>query len=587
VATWAGVSEVIGDDLTDVEFLARGGNGSVFRSRQASLGRVVALKVPDGDPRDGRLSDEARTQAAMSWHGNVVTLLGTTILADDRPALVLEYVPGGTLAERIRRRGALPAADWRRLAAELTSAVAAAHGIGIQHRDIKPSNVLFAADGSCRLGDFGTAGSSTATLDALQASVAYAPPELLDGDRPTPANDVYSLALTLWAAATGTEPFGAGELPAAAVMARVQSERLRFPDGVGGLDTGAVGVLDRCLDPRPGSRPTADELAAVLRGDGSSVSVPASGAAAVAGHRQRAPWRLVAAAGVLLALVGTTLYVADRTQASTPDLCTAYRAYVAARVAALEDVSAELERAADPVDVVDRLLVQFPRDWSRSVSPYLQVAAQHSGTGLVATEAQLAQMTRADVLRGVSGGKPFIYDGESGAFDQSSVPAEAREPARAFSAANALGASRCPGQAVDLAQPKARLYSAIFANLANPAFMDGFFSDPRSFAVIDAPLALLLARMARTFFEDLLDGHWAWFLELLDRDPEVRSALSLEVPDVVLRAGSTDPAYFSERLDAGWRPDLQTGLGRLGPATLDGISRLYPDQLTAVTQGRA
>jgi serine/threonine protein kinase len=105
VATWAGVSEVIGDDLTDVEFLARGGNGSVFRARQASLGRVVALKVPDGDPRDGRLSDEARTQAAMSWHGNVVTLLGTTILADDRPALVLEYVPGGTLAERIRRRG--------------------------------------------------------------------------------------------------------------------------------------------------------------------------------------------------------------------------------------------------------------------------------------------------------------------------------------------------------------------------------------------------------------------------------------------------------------------------------------------------
>jgi hypothetical protein len=582
---WADINELVGGDLTDLEFVAKGGNGSVYRAVQRSLGRTVAVKILDRvDVRRGDRRTEALTQAAMSWHGNVVTLLGTTTLADGSTALVLEYVPGGTLGERVRRVGALPPEQWLSLARELSSAVSAAHSAGIQHRDIKPSNVLFAEDGSVRLADFGTAGSSTVTLDDLQASVAYAPPELLEGARPGPANDVYSMALTLWVAATGREPFGAGELTPAAVMARVQSDRLRFPEGTGGLDPAAVAVLDRCLDPRSARRPTAPELSTVLRTAGSG-DLPPPGGVGVPGGRPERRWRLPVAALVLVSLMGTALYVGTRSEESTPDLCAAFRSYVAARVTALEAVSSDLERATSPVEVVDRLLVRYPQEWSRVVAPYLQVASEYDGTGLVATRAQLEAMTTADVLRGVSGGKPFLYDGESGAFDESSVPAEAREPARAFSAANALGARRCPGQTVDLAGPKNRLYSAIYANLANPEFMEGFFSDPRSVSVIDAPLVLLLTRMARTFLETLLERNWAWFLELLERRPEVRTALSIEAPDVVMRAGSTDPERFARLLDDGWRPDLRQGVGRLGPAARSGVADLYPEQLAAIERG--
>ncbi len=256
--------EVVVDDLTDVEFIATGGAGTVYRAVQVSLGRVVALKVLHAvDLRDVRIQREARVQALMSSHANVVTLFGMTTVNGTTPALIMEYVPGGSLQDRISRSGPLTVDEWMRVGAEVASAIAAAHDLGIVHRDVKPSNILFAADGSARLGDFGISGTGTRTIEQLEASVAFAAPEILEGDRPSPANDVFSLVLTILVAAVGRHPFGDG-VAVAAMAARIQSEQIRFSDWVPDLPEHLGAALDRCLDLEPDERLTAAELVELL-----------------------------------------------------------------------------------------------------------------------------------------------------------------------------------------------------------------------------------------------------------------------------------------------------------------------------------
>ncbi|MBM3663517.1 MAG: ATP-binding cassette domain-containing protein [Actinobacteria bacterium] len=313
--------EVAGDDLTDIEYVASGGTGVVYRAVQQSLGRVVALKVLHGvDLREDRIRQEAWIQAQVSEHANVVTLYGTTTVTGLRTALILEFVPGGSLSERIGRAGPLEAAEWLRLARELSSALAAAHGVGIIHRDVKPANVLFAADGSTRLADFGISGGCTRTVPHLETSVAFAAPELLGGDRPDRSNDVFSLALTVLVAALGRHPFG-DRLPVAAMAARIQGERLRFTDWIPSVPKGLGALLDGCLDPEPEERPTVAELlnglpAVITDADRHLVSLgrPSSalevGSITVTDDRFGFGWKLLesvqfsVAGGGVLALVG-------------------------------------------------------------------------------------------------------------------------------------------------------------------------------------------------------------------------------------------------------------------------------------------
>ena len=580
------ITALVGDDLGDLEFVARGGSAAVYRATQRSLGRRVAVKVFDSiDLRGDRALTEARAQAAMSWHANVVTLLGTTTVADGSPALVMEFAPGGSLAERVDASGQLAASDWLRVGRELAGAVRAAHDSGIVHRDIKPSNVLFAADGSSRLADFGTAGSVTRTLDGIEGSVAFAPPEVLEGARPAPANDVYSLAVTLLVAATGRQPFDADQLPPAAVIAKVQSERLRFPSGLLGVPAPVIELLNRSLDPDPDRRPSAAELVAAFDGGGTPAAAPVR-----SGGGDRRRWGLVGGVLLVVALMGTVLAVGRWSSPETvvaPDLCAAFGTFTQQRQQLFEQVSTDLEQARTPVDVVDRLLVRYPQEWSRAAAPFLATYAASTGGSLTATESQLSQFTTADALRGLSGGKPFVFDGQSGSFDAASVPAELREPAEAFSAATTAAATTCPNEVVDLAPAKARMYSAIYANLANPAFMDDFFTDPRSFDLLGEQQILLMATLARPFFEGLLGNRLGWLLQLLERSPTVRSAMSVEHPDIVFQAATADPAAFAAALDDEWRADLRAGLERMGPAERQGVEAAFPEQVALVrSEGR-
>ncbi|MFS8101444.1 serine/threonine protein kinase [Lentzea alba] len=190
--------------LTDLRPLGHGGFATVYRARQAQLGREVAVKIGDRplhDERDRRrFLREAHAAGRLSSHPHVVTVHDSGITADGRPFLVMELCKG-TLADELTA-GPLKAERVREIGVQLADAVATAHAQGILHRDIKPANVLVDAHGAVKLSDFGLAAildgsaDSTATRDALSPN--YAAPEAFAMTAPTPQTDVYSLAATLY-----------------------------------------------------------------------------------------------------------------------------------------------------------------------------------------------------------------------------------------------------------------------------------------------------------------------------------------------------------------------------------------------------
>ncbi|MEU1185487.1 serine/threonine-protein kinase [Streptomyces sp. NPDC005820] len=196
------------------EVLGQGGFATVYRARQLAVGREVALKVDSrvlSTPRDRqRFLREVTAAGQLSGHPHVVPVYDAGVLADDRPYMVLELCPGGSLGERLHRQGAFPAKEARDIGVGLADAVAAAHGAGVLHRDIKPGNVMVNRYGGVALTDFGLAAMPrpgrelSVTREAL--TPAYAPPEAFHMAEPGPAGDVYSLAATLYALLRGFPP---------------------------------------------------------------------------------------------------------------------------------------------------------------------------------------------------------------------------------------------------------------------------------------------------------------------------------------------------------------------------------------------
>ncbi|HZY83737.1 MAG TPA: serine/threonine-protein kinase, partial [Gemmataceae bacterium] len=213
--------------------LGRGGMGVVYKARQVSLNRVVALKVLLAGAHAGR-HDLARFRgeaeaAARLQHPNIVQVFEVGE-ADGRPYLALEYVAGGSLAQRLR--GApLPAREAAALVEVLARAVHAAHQRGVVHRDLKPGNVLLAPDGTPKVTDFGLAKRLDAPTahtqtGALVGTPDYMAPEQAEGKREVgPAADTYALGAVLYHLLTGRPPFVA-ETPLDTVL------RVRLEDPV-------------------------------------------------------------------------------------------------------------------------------------------------------------------------------------------------------------------------------------------------------------------------------------------------------------------------------------------------------------------
>nr|MBA3949087.1 serine/threonine protein kinase [Acidobacteriota bacterium] len=140
--------------------LGAGGMGEVYRARDTSLDRDVAIKIlPPAFAADAerlaRFEREAKTLASLS-HPNIAGVFGIEAYEGGR-ALVMELVEGENLAERIARGGALPLNDALAVATQIAAALEAAHEKGIVHRDLKPANIMLASDGEVKVLDFGLA----------------------------------------------------------------------------------------------------------------------------------------------------------------------------------------------------------------------------------------------------------------------------------------------------------------------------------------------------------------------------------------------------------------------------------------------
>ncbi|HEV2346143.1 MAG TPA: protein kinase, partial [Actinocrinis sp.] len=209
----------VGSRYRLVRLVGEGGMGRVWHARDETLDRDVALKeftLPAGIGAAGRtrLADRIKREARLVARLNHPGIVRVYDIVDHggSPVIVMEYIPGESLAARIRRDGPIPAATAASMAGRLLAALRHAHAAGIVHRDLKPDNILL-TENRCVLTDFGIArslGGAVSTLTAAGTIVGtpdYLAPELLQGQEATAAADLWSLGATLFAAVEGTPPF--------------------------------------------------------------------------------------------------------------------------------------------------------------------------------------------------------------------------------------------------------------------------------------------------------------------------------------------------------------------------------------------
>jgi serine/threonine protein kinase len=194
--------------------LGRGGMGIVYLARDSMLGREVALKRLAGAWTDdpvalARFLREARAAAAVS--SRFVVTIHAVEGEEDGPYLVLEYVRGISLQQRLNQEGALPVAEIVRVGLSIASGLAAAHERGVVHRDIKPGNILLADNGDVKITDFGLARAAgddgLTSLEVLAGTPAYLAPEQITAQQVDHRADLFSLGSVLYAMCTGDVPF--------------------------------------------------------------------------------------------------------------------------------------------------------------------------------------------------------------------------------------------------------------------------------------------------------------------------------------------------------------------------------------------
>ena len=198
--------------------VGRGAMGVVWLARDERLGRTVAVKeLRPGVGLSGtqvqhsylRARREARIAASLH-HPHAVAVYDVAE-HDERPYLVMEYVPSRSLAEVLIERTVLTSAEAAGIGEQLASALVAAHKVGITHRDVKPANILMTESGDAKLTDFGISritGDVTVTATGeMLGTPAYVAPEIAQGRPASAASDVFSLGATLVFAATGHAPY--------------------------------------------------------------------------------------------------------------------------------------------------------------------------------------------------------------------------------------------------------------------------------------------------------------------------------------------------------------------------------------------
>ena len=259
--------------------------GTVWRAHDLRLDRDVAVKVlaPSvaGDPvLTERFDREARALAAVA-SPHVIAIFDVVTTPGSDPFLVMELCPDGSLGDRLDAAGSLAVAVALPLLADAADGLVALHARGILHRDVTPRNVLLSA-GRAKLGDLGLARDGGAServasteLTAAGTTVgtlAYLAPELLEGQPPSAASDIYGLGAVAYRTLAGVLPHAAGSV-AELVTAR-RTPVVPLGERLPGVTPALASLVGQALDVRPGGRPSAATLAASLR----SLAVAAGGA---------------------------------------------------------------------------------------------------------------------------------------------------------------------------------------------------------------------------------------------------------------------------------------------------------------------
>ncbi len=220
--TELGLDRILDQRYRILEPIGAGGSSQVYLAQDTALGREVAVKVLDPQAAaDGTLRKlfvkEARALAQLT-HPNIVGVYDVGEV-DGLPFIVMEYVAGSSLKQRIERTGALPLADAVRLTDEIANGLAFAHSRGIIHADLKPSNILLDQNEQPKICDFGIARTPAEDSDSPQlfATALYVAPERVEGRPASVASDVYGLGLIVYEMLVGKPPFTSGN---AAVLLR-------------------------------------------------------------------------------------------------------------------------------------------------------------------------------------------------------------------------------------------------------------------------------------------------------------------------------------------------------------------------------
>jgi serine/threonine protein kinase len=295
--------------------LGHGPMSSVWLADDTELERRVAVKMLGPTADRARFEREARAAAALS-HPNICQLYDYGE-EDGKPYMVLEYLPGGTLEERLRDGRPLPDDDATRIAAEIAAGLAHAHARGLVHRDLKPANVLFDAEGRAKIADFGIArmgGAGTLTeAGTVLGTASYISPEQAGGQPASPASDVYSFGVILFRLLTGRLPFQSKNAMELVRMHRDEpppTVRSLRPDAPPRLESVTLAALAKDPADRPGDgRALLAELRAEA-GDATTILAPSAPDTAAATQIVRPPRRrrsllpVALAAAVVLLLAG-------------------------------------------------------------------------------------------------------------------------------------------------------------------------------------------------------------------------------------------------------------------------------------------
>ncbi len=269
--------------------LGEGAQASVWLGFDKRLEREVAVKLMRADVAAdpvaaGEWLREARSVSRLT-HPNIVPVFEAD-MHGSQPYLVFEYVPGPTLAQHLKARGALPAVEACTLMLGVLDALHAAHGAGIVHRDLKPSNILVDAGGRARVMDFGIAArlEDPGHLDQVVGTPGYMSPEATQGGLPSAAMDVFSAGIVLVEMLSGQklvnerDPFRA--------MQRIANEDLKLPESLSSeVDDALRAVLRRALEREPARRwPNAAALRDALRAWLTPATVSVDATAPAPGH---------------------------------------------------------------------------------------------------------------------------------------------------------------------------------------------------------------------------------------------------------------------------------------------------------------